>query len=147
MDVFRKKIDGAAPKPTAALLALRERKARNYHRCIPVQKDRLLQVAKDTDLSTITGMDMLPVEPATKAKLYDGITHDRKGRYQYRHERYQIKPEEKFKYPFVDSWVYGWHLDDAMKKQTITTPRYVRTHIVEETFYTRTGIPELAVRD
>lgn len=85
--------------------------------------------------------EMRPVDLRVKDKLYDGFTKEGKGRYQYLHSRYKESPEDKFSFPLLSSWEYGWRLGDVVKKEDIKKPQHGRTKIVADTFYTRTGIP------
>lgn len=55
---------------------------------------------------------MRPVSPLTKAPLYQGFSHEGKGRQQYLRKRAQKGPEEKFDYPILSSWDYGWRLGE-----------------------------------
>ena len=85
--------------------------------------------------------EMQPVDCTVKSKLFDGFTKEGKGRYQYLHSRYKESPEDKFTFPLLSSWEYGWRLGDVIKKEDIKKPQHGRTKIVADTFYTRTGIP------
>lgn len=98
------------------------------------------------DLQTEKGLaqlvaEMRPVDLRVKEKLYDGFTKEGKGRYQYLHSRYKDSPEDKFSFPLLSSWEYGWRLGDVIPKEDIKKPQHGRTKIVADTFYTRTGIP------
>ena len=53
---------------------------------------------------------MKPPTPATRKLLFQGISHDGRGRTRYLKERHQVIPEKKYKYPMVSSWEYGWHV-------------------------------------
>ncbi|KAF5398872.1 hypothetical protein PHET_08162 [Paragonimus heterotremus] len=85
-------------------------------------------------------LDMRPASPKTKALLYDGISHDRRGRYQYLKARYQKEPEEKFPFPLPTSWDYGWRLSQSLKGDTVKKSPYGHVSIVRNTFFNRTGI-------
>ncbi|XP_007500031.2 LOW QUALITY PROTEIN: protein ATP6V1FNB [Monodelphis domestica] len=60
--------------------------------------------------------DMRPATPKTGQLLYQGISHEGKGRLLYLRERWQQKPEDKFRFPVLSSWDYGWCIGDAMKE-------------------------------
>jgi len=147
MQVFRKKIEAAAPKPTEHLLSLRGMKSKNYHKRIVKNDDNLLKmaaaVAERNGSSGELLADMRPVTHFVRGKLYDGFTKEGKGRYQYLQDRYQQIPEVKYQFPVLNSWDYGWRLGDVIKKEEIKKPVNGRTRIVADTFYTRTGIPVL----
>lgn len=56
------------------------------------------------------GLGMRQVPPSTLQLLFQGISHDGQGRASYLRERHRQKPEEKFLYPILSSWEYGWHM-------------------------------------
>jgi len=143
MEVFRKKIEAAAPRPTDALLALKDAKPKSYHKRVVKHEDNLVKLAKLTEKPTTELVDMRPVTSCTRDKLYDGFTKEGRGRYQYLQERYQRIPEVKYQFPVLNSWDYGWRLSDVIQKEDIKKPAFGRTRIVADTFYTRTGIPVL----
>jgi len=86
--------------------------------------------------------EMRPPSPRTKETLYEGFTKEGKGRYQYLGARNRRKPEDKYSFPVLSSWDYGWRLGEVIRKDEIKKPAFGRTRIVSDTFYTRTGIPE-----
>ncbi|KAF6099770.1 hypothetical protein HJG60_011507 [Phyllostomus discolor] len=88
--------------------------------------------AKPKDL----GMKQVP--PSTLQLLFQGISHDGQGRALYLRERHQQKPEEKFQYPVLSSWEYGWHLGDAMKDTRSSV--YARSQPITQTFYVKSGV-------
>lgn len=142
-EVFKKKIEAACPKPTDALLELRNLKPKNYHKRIIKYDDNLAKLASKGDQAKLT-MDMHPPPvPGVRSRLYDGFTKEGKGRYQYLQSRYQDIPENKYRFPVLSSWEYGWRLNDVIQSEDIHKPAYGRTRIVADTFYTRTGIPAL----
>ncbi|XP_043107483.1 protein ATP6V1FNB [Puntigrus tetrazona] len=81
---------------------------------------------------------MRPVSPRTAAALYHGLSNEGKGRGLYLKKRAQKGPEEKFDYPILSSWDYGWRLGDY--DIDCKTPAYGRSGIVRSTFYARNGI-------
>ena len=142
LDVFRKKIEAGCPKPTEGLLRLKSLKPKNYHKRIVSHDDNLVRMAGQTRNASLT-IDMHPVQRPVRDKLYDGFTKEGKGRYQYLQSRYQDIPENKYQFPVLSSWDYGWRLNDVINKEDIKKPANGRTRIVADTFYTRTGIPAL----
>ncbi|KAK9406174.1 hypothetical protein NXF25_004948 [Crotalus adamanteus] len=76
--------------------------------------------------------------PETTQLLYKGFSHEGKGRQQYLKERMMKSPEEKFYYPVLSSWEYGWRLGDTIKD--IRTPVHKKSCIVKGTFYFKNGI-------
>ncbi|XP_036054718.1 protein ATP6V1FNB [Onychomys torridus] len=83
-------------------------------------------------------LEMRRPSPATLNLLFQGISHDGQGRTLYLKERNRLMPEEKYKYPIVSSWEYGWHVGDAMKNYT--TPAHAKTHPITDSFYIKNGI-------
>lgn len=141
-EVFKKKLEQTAPKPTEDLLKLRDIKPKNYHKRRMRYDDQLPPLSED---SANAKVDMREVRPSrTKDLLYDGFTKEGKGRYQYLNERNHTIPEVKFRFPVLSSWEYGWRLGDVIRKEEIKKPEFGRTRIVADTFYTRTGIPQSA---
>ena len=84
--------------------------------------------------------EMLPADPAVKDKLYDGFTREGKGRYQYLRERSEILPELRYTFPITSSAKYGWKIGEEAQLQK---PRFARSRVVRDTFYTRNGVPDL----
>ncbi|XP_042308808.1 protein ATP6V1FNB-like [Sceloporus undulatus] len=82
--------------------------------------------------------EMRPPTAETVQLLYQGFSHEGKGRQHYLKERKRKSPEEKFYYPILSSWDYGWRLGDAVKD--IRTPIYGKSRIVKDTFYFKNGI-------
>jgi hypothetical protein len=56
--------------------------------------------------------EMYPVPPATRALLYEGISHDFQGRYQYLNTRKLDMPERRYLFPITPSFTYGWQLGE-----------------------------------
>ncbi|XP_038627930.1 protein ATP6V1FNB [Tachyglossus aculeatus] len=82
--------------------------------------------------------EMSPASPWMLQLLYQGISHEGRGRRQYLRERQQQKPEERFKYPVLSSWDYGWCLGDAVKEAK--APAHARSRVIKDTFYFRNGV-------
>ena len=141
LEVFKKKIEAGAPRPTETLLALRHVKPKNYHKQKMNHEDHLVKLAGEKPDALL--VEMRPVTSLTRGKLYDGFTKEGKGRYQYLLDRYQNIPEDKYSFPLCSSWEYGWRLGDVIKQEDIKKPAHGRTKIVADTFYTRTGIPAM----
>nr|XP_014344985.1 PREDICTED: uncharacterized protein LOC106703849 [Latimeria chalumnae] len=83
-------------------------------------------------------VEMRPVTPQTLGLLYKGFSREGKGRFLYLKQRKMKSPEEKFDYPLLSSWEYGWKLGDFVKE--IRTPMHGRSRIVKDTFYKRNGV-------
>lgn len=137
-EVARRKIQNAA-KPAQDLLAKlpSERDVKKFNK----MKSDFNAPMTTNPSEDFLSAEMRPVSEQTKSKLYDGFTKEGKGRYQYLADRYNENPENKFRFPLLSSWDYGWRLSDVIKKEDIKKPPYGRTKIVADTFYTRTGIP------
>lgn len=82
--------------------------------------------------------DMRKPDEKYQKLLFDGFTKEEKGRYQYLKARKAENPEDKYDYPLVTSFDYGWKLDEVAT--AYKTPANGRTKIVEDTFHTRNGI-------
>ncbi|XP_029990867.1 protein ATP6V1FNB [Sphaeramia orbicularis] len=80
---------------------------------------------------------MRPASPQTRLSLYQD-SHQGKGRSQYLWRRGQMKPEEKFDFPLLTSWEYGWRLDNYTLDYR--TPCCARSSVVKNTFYARNGV-------
>ena len=100
--------------------------------------DILLQFADKKEAKSL--VEMKPADDKTKALLFDGFTKEERGRYQYLRARTAANPEDKYEYPLLSSWEYGWKLNDVA--QTFKTPAHGRSKIVEESFYRRNGVFE-----
>lgn len=143
-EVFRKKIEAACPKPTEDLLKLRKLKAKNYHKKLVDYEANVMRMPEGSSrLAALPAVDMVQPPERSKTLLYDGFTKEGKGRYQYLQQRYQTIPETKYQFPVLSSWEYGWRLGDVIRTEEIRKPANGRTRIVADTFYTRTGIPDL----
>ncbi|XP_036122070.1 protein ATP6V1FNB [Molossus molossus] len=86
------------------------------------------------------GLGMRQVAPSTSTLqlLFQGISRDGQGRASYLRERHRLKPEEKFQYPIVSSWEYGWHLGDAVKDTKLS--EYARSQPIIQTFYIKSSV-------
>ncbi len=98
--------------------------------------NQTVEKAKDSQ----SKYEMLPADPFTKCKLYDGFTREGKGRYQYLRERGQMSPEQRYTFPITSSAKYGWKIGEEAH---LEKPRFARSRVLRETFYTRTGVPDL----
>ncbi|XP_076258399.1 uncharacterized protein LOC143195276 [Rhynchophorus ferrugineus] len=81
---------------------------------------------------------MKPIDPAIKKLIYTGNNKD--GRVNYLRERIQLLPEDRFYFPEVSSFEYGWRMWDYVK--TIKKTGFGRQQIVKDTFYRRRGVEE-----
>jgi hypothetical protein len=98
--------------------------------------EKLSQQLKDNSVNLLT--DMKTPDEATSKLLYDGLSKEGKGRYQYLQTRKLEKPEDRFEYPVNSSFEYGWKLKEVA--QEYKTPSHGRGRIVEESFYRRNGV-------
>ncbi|XP_031237230.1 protein ATP6V1FNB [Mastomys coucha] len=64
--------------------------------------------------------EMYPVPPDTKALLYEGISHDLQGRYQYLNTRKLDLPEKRYLFPITTNFTYGWQLGPATKQELVS---------------------------
>ena len=108
----------------------------------PPKKDPSLEIEKLSKHLKENGVNLLsdmkkPNESVT-GLLYDGLSKEGKGRRQYLGERKLEKPEDRFEYPLLSSFEYGWKLNEV--SQEYKTPVHGRGRIVEESFYRRNGV-------
>ncbi|XP_019360518.1 PREDICTED: uncharacterized protein LOC109289081 [Gavialis gangeticus] len=82
--------------------------------------------------------EMRPASPGTMRLLYQGISWEGKGRHLYLQERKQKSPEDKFSYPVLSSWEYGWRLGGFVTEGK--APMHAKSRIVRDTFYIKNGI-------
>nr|XP_046240903.1 protein ATP6V1FNB [Scatophagus argus] len=86
---------------------------------------------------TVTPL-MRPVSHQTRFALYQDSSHHGKGRRLYLQRRGQITPEEKFDFPLLSSWEYGWRLGDF--SLDYRTPSRAKSSVVKNTFYAKNGV-------
>lgn len=98
--------------------------------------ERIQKQLKENQVNLLS--DMIPAEPAVKNLLFDGLSKEKKGRYQYLQERKLDLPEQRYEYPLLSSFDYGWKLKEVA--QEYKTPIHGRGRIVEESFYRRNGV-------
>lgn len=68
--------------------------------------------------------EMYPVPPDTKALLYEGISHDLQGRYQYLNARKLDLPETRYLFPITTSFTYGWQLGELQPPRNESPHRH-----------------------
>ncbi|XP_068578392.1 protein SPMIP1 [Cebidichthys violaceus] len=81
---------------------------------------------------------MRPVSPQTRHALYQDSSHHGQGRRLYLQKRGLMRPEEKFDFPLLSSWEYGWRLGDYALDYR--TPSRAKSSVVKNTFYARNGV-------
>ncbi|XP_069025729.1 protein SPMIP1 [Embiotoca jacksoni] len=81
---------------------------------------------------------MRPVSPQTRQALYQDSSQHGKGRSLYLQRRGRIRPEERFDFPLLSSWEYGWRLGDYTLDYR--TPSCARSSVVKNTFYAKNGV-------
>ncbi|XP_016068870.1 PREDICTED: uncharacterized protein LOC107537378 [Miniopterus natalensis] len=64
--------------------------------------------------------EMYPVPPATRALLYEGISHDFQGRYHYLSTRKLDIPEMRYLFPITTNFTYGWQLGPTVKQELVS---------------------------
>lgn len=142
-EVFRKKLERQRLLPSEAQLRLRQK----HLELPPIVKDPERTDAVNDSPQAGTSLppillQMEPVDGETKKMLYDGLSSEGRGRYSYLRTRNNLGPDQKYSYPMVSSWEYGWRLDDVVKEE-LKNPIHGRMKVIHETFYRRNGIPEL----
>jgi hypothetical protein len=86
--------------------------------------------------------EMWPVDARTRQKLYQGISRDGMGARSYLRDRYKLNPEDRFTFPVLSSLQYGWRVSDELG--TYHKPSHGRSAKIEESFYSRNGVPVLS---
>uniref|UniRef100_A0A8C6SHP3 Si:ch211-193l2.10 n=1 Tax=Neogobius melanostomus TaxID=47308 RepID=A0A8C6SHP3_9GOBI len=61
-----------------------------------------------------------------------------RGRSQYLRSRSLMLPEQKFEFPLLSSWEYGWRLGDF--SLDYKTPTRARSSVIKSAFYARNGV-------
>lgn len=105
------------------------------------EEDEMMRQIVEQARQSQSKEEMWSPDSQIKSRLYDGISREEKGRYQYLRERHDTIPERKFAFPLCSSWDYGWKVGDEMGQYQ--RPKYARTAKVKESFYTCNGIPTL----
>jgi len=86
---------------------------------------------------------MYPVEPAVRSLLYDGFSHEGRGRGNYLRHRKKDDPDQRYRDPVTTSLQYGWGVTELVPEPV--KPRHGRSSLVNSTFYARNGISSLVV--
>lgn len=140
-EVFRKKIEDNKPSDDLFNKLPKITKETHFKRKKADFNEPLGLERACTEPIDVSQSGMRPPTPKSKSTLYDGFTKEGKGRRQYLDLRNGLSPEKKFFFPFLSSWEYGWKQGEVVKKEEIKKPTYGRKRIVDDTFYTRNGIP------
>ncbi|XP_032892505.1 protein ATP6V1FNB [Amblyraja radiata] len=82
--------------------------------------------------------EMRGVSPQIRGLLYDGFSKEQRGRHQYLRKRAATLPEDKYYYPVLSSWTYGWRQGDVVGE--LQLPAHGRLRIINNTFFRRNGI-------
>ncbi|XP_060925990.1 uncharacterized protein LOC133000133 [Limanda limanda] len=125
---------GESARPRAALPPVTSAPKKRQSDLPPPPPPPLLPV--DGRLSVAPAMR--PVSPRTSKALYQDSSHNGKGRRLYLQRRGLLRPEEKFEFPLLSSWEYGWRLGDFTLDYR--TPCRARSSVVRNTFFTRNGV-------
>jgi len=148
-EVFLRRIQASRLKPTEELERLSKEKqsTESCSSATPVLPDissgaktkylsndtRSMTSSRDVDeqirLPPLPRRDMNAVDRRTRGLLTAA------GRSTYLRARLEARPEEKYNYPVISSWEYGWKLDDVIDVEELRNPEYGRSRIVADTFY------------
>uniref|UniRef100_A0A8C5CB34 Si:ch211-193l2.10 n=1 Tax=Gadus morhua TaxID=8049 RepID=A0A8C5CB34_GADMO len=120
-------------KETMTRLAWRSRYAKEY----PLSSKTPAPAPPGPPPRTSAPPLMRPPSPQTREVLYQGSSHYGTGRGLYLRRRGQMRPEEKFEFPLISSWEYGWRLGDF---SVCGSPANGRSAVVKNTFYCRNGV-------
>ncbi|GFT20680.1 uncharacterized protein NPIL_61391 [Nephila pilipes] len=111
----------------------KEMKVCLYHppsdRKIPAKEERSWPASTEKEAKTIARVElppavMKPVNRESKQLLYHGLSHDGEGRALYLSHRYKKTPMERFYFPIVSSWEYGW---DYGSNEAFECPKHGRS--------------------
>ncbi|RVE72505.1 hypothetical protein OJAV_G00038740 [Oryzias javanicus] len=80
-----------------------------------------------------------PASPRSRKICLQDSSHPQgNGRSLHLQRRGPFRPEEKFNFPLLSSWEYGWRLGDYTLDYR--TPSHARSAVVEKTFYSKNGV-------
>ncbi|XP_044611064.1 uncharacterized protein [Equus asinus] len=105
-------------KEAAARVAWKINYGHKYPKEGPIPGKRLQQAP----LRSALGVGPMPVTSSPDSK----------------EERHRQKPEEKYPYPILSSWEYGWHVGGAM--EDTRAPTYARSQPITKTFYIKNTV-------
>lgn len=103
------------------------------------EREKLAQIVKQAREHS-TNEEMRAADPKVKGSLYTGFTKEGRGRYHYLKQRREENPEVKYTFPICSSMVYGWKITGDPR---FGKPTYARTRMIQDSFYTRNGVPDL----
>ena len=139
-------MEGAIIKPNEEVVAAARLKEKRYHRNTheTMYDDAITARAKASKLADKTLLpDMRPASPRTRRKLYVGLSHENRGRYEYLKERNKLDPHEKYQHPMTSNFDVGWRILEIVPPRELKFSKYALTRLVEEEFYTRNYISSL----
>ncbi|XP_074124082.1 protein SPMIP1 [Sminthopsis crassicaudata] len=64
--------------------------------------------------------EMFPVPPEIRELLYQGISHDFQGRFNYLQKRRIAKPEDRYLFPITTNFTYGWQLGTPVERKMVS---------------------------
>ncbi|XP_072508906.1 protein SPMIP1 [Notamacropus eugenii] len=64
--------------------------------------------------------EMFPVPSETRELLYQGISHDFQGRFNYLQNRQIVKPEDRYLFPITTNFTYGWQLGTPVERKMVS---------------------------
>ncbi|KAM8979872.1 protein ATP6V1FNB [Sarcophilus harrisii] len=64
--------------------------------------------------------EMFPVPPEIRELLYQGISHDFQGRFNYLQKRRITKPEDRYLFPITTNFTYGWQLGTPVERKMVS---------------------------
>ena len=102
-------------------------------------RERIAQISVEAKKFQ-TKEEMRPPPAKMRDGLYEGFTKEERGRYRYLKQRKLAIPEQKFHFPLLSSWEYGWKIDEEFQ---LHRPEYARTRMIQDSFYTRNNVPTL----
>ncbi|XP_078270033.1 protein SPMIP1 [Rhinoraja longicauda] len=98
-------------------------------------------VRKVVPVSVLTAgpvAEMRGVSTQIRSLLYDGFSKEQRGRHLYLRKRAAKPPEERYHYPLLSSWTYGWRQGDVIGE--LQLPAHGRLRTINDTFFSKNGI-------
>ncbi|KAM9311777.1 protein SPMIP1-like [Gastrophryne carolinensis] len=97
---------------------------------------------KEETSDIMTNPVMRPVSSRTRSLLYSGTSREEEGRQRYMKKRNKLRPEDKYSFPLVSSWDYGWQI---AQKPTYINFMLNPAFLVNEKDYYRLDVIELHI--
>lgn len=92
----------------------REKRGHNLPKDIQYPPRQRRREPVDHELvARLKGRDMHPASDSERKLIYEGISADNRGRYEYLRQRRSHNPDVRYSFPVTSSMEYGWNLYDS----------------------------------